>query len=259
VTSTRDAALLLLGKDYGDYGAICSVPVGKHGAAAITVGDDPESPSHQFKHDPLVKNEDALCLLDGDNWSGYAVADAHYGPESSHLILSRLHHMWASGLPETVDDLADMIASLRHGDPATTESETTLLVVSYQRHANQGFGISFGDSTFTILGADRTGEPINQHEHRFVTTANHASMTNGLLFHFFTEPGELLLLHTDGIDGCHYNHPATSVRPEHVLALAKAAAYDPLQTVETLTRLALTGIDGNPGGQDNIATIAATA
>ena len=259
MTKATDAALLLLGKDYGEYGALCSVAVGAHAAAAISVGTDPASPSHQFKTDPRVKNEDGLCVLDGDDWSGYAVADAHYGPESSHLLLSRLHHMWASDLPGDFDELAAMIADLRHGAPAETGSETTLLVVVYQRTAKRGFGISFGDSSFTILGPGRSGDPINVHDQRYVRSADEATMRNGAPFTFEAKPGELLLLHTDGVDECHYRQPATSVRPSQMLAAAETAGHDPLRTVEGIARLALGGVAGNPGGQDNIAAITAAA
>lgn len=259
MTAKRDAALLLLGEDYGEYGSLCSVTVGSHAAAAITVGADPLSPSHEFKTDPQVKNEDALCVLDGDDWSGYAVADAHYGPESSHLLLSRLHRMWASDIPTDLEDLGQLIADLRHGEPATTRSESTLLVVVYRRTTRQGFGISFGDSSFTLLGPGRDGHPINRHDRRYVTTADKSKLLGGSPFRFAAQPGELLLLHTDGIDGCHYGHPATSVQPSHLLAIAEDAGHDRLRTLEGITRLALDGVAANPGGQDNIAAITATA
>lgn len=259
MTTTSEAALLLLGQDYGEYGALCSVSVGAHAAASITVGSDPASPSHRFKTDPRVKNEDALCVIEREDWSGFAVADAHYGPESSHLILARLHRMWASHLPEDVDDLGQMIADLRHGNPAETESETTLLVVIYQRTTRRGFGVSFGDSSFTILGADRSGAPMNRHDDRYATTADESTMRDGASFGFSAEPGELLVLHTDGVDGCHYRHPATSVQPKHLLNVAETAGHEPLGTAEGIARLALAGVDGNPGGQDNVAIIAASA
>ena len=61
---------------------------------------------------------------------------------------------------------------------------------------------------------------------------------------------------TDGIDECHYRSPETSVGYHHIAALAADVDYDPLRLVTELTQLALTGVDGNPGGQDNIAVIA---
>jgi hypothetical protein len=92
-----------------------------------------------------------------------------------------------------------------------------------------------------------------------VTAADRSSLLHGSAFKFSAEPGDLLLAYTDGIDECHYRSPRTSVRPGHVSALAAGVGNDPLATVDGLCRLALGGVDGNPGGEDNIAIIAASA
>ena len=64
---------------------------------------------------------------------------------------------------------------------------------------------------------------------------------------------------TDGVDGCHYRRPETSVQPEDIHEIALATNMDPLETVNEVITLALKGVDGSPGGQDNIAMIAALA
>lgn len=258
-TDPRSGRILLLGESYGTWGALAATNVGSLAAAALTVGSDENSPSKQFKHDAMVDNEDALCVISTPEWAGLAVADAHYGPESSHMLISRLHTVWAKVRPTSLDHLAQMIDFLRQGDPAITESETTLLIAVYDRETHEGFGISFGDSSFVIVGPSRRAVPVNTLDGRFVSTADRGSLRHGSPFTFAAAPGELLLAFTDGVDGCHYRNPATSVQPADIEQVAARANNDPLETVTQLSQLALSGVRGNPGGQDNIAVTAATA
>ncbi|MFT7473237.1 MAG: hypothetical protein ACI81L_000151 [Verrucomicrobiales bacterium] len=255
----RLGRLLLLGKNYGAYGAIGSTNVGTDAAAGISVGSDLDSPSKQWKYDSTVDNEDSLCVIAAPDWIGMAVADAHYGPESSHMLLDRLHTIWAKVRPAGIEHLGQMIEFLRQGDPAQTDSETTLLAVVYDRSSRKGFGISFGDSTFTITGRNRIPVPLNEHDSRFVSAGRRNSLRDGSPFEFEARSGELLLAFTDGVDGCHYRQPETSVQPEHIQEIAVGANMDPLETVNEVITFALKGVDGNPGGQDNIAMIAARA
>jgi len=258
VPDPRSGRLLLLGENYGTWGAIASTNVGSLAAAAISVGADEESPSKQFKHDSRVDNEDAVCLISTPEWVGLAVADAHFGPEASHMLISRLHNIWAKVRPTDLDHLMQMIEFLRHGEPPLTESESTLMISVYDRTIRQGFGVSFGDSTFTIVGEGRTAAPLNPLDDRFVS-AHRGSLRHGAPFTFAAEPGQLLLAFTDGIDGCHYRNPDTSVLPSDIGGVAARSGYDPLATADGLTRLALQGVRGYPGGQDNIVVASACA
>ncbi|MGI9607383.1 MAG: hypothetical protein ACR2P0_14700 [Acidimicrobiales bacterium] len=251
--------LLLLGRNYGEYGGLASTRVGSHSAAAISVGTDATSPAGRWKYDSNVANEDALCVIDAGEWIGMAVADAHYGPEASHVIIERLHEMWAKIRPTDVEHLGQMIEFLRNGDPARTESETTLLVSVFDRESGRGFGVSFGDSTIAVAGADRIPMPVNPQDTRFVSTADRRSLLDGSLFTYRAAPGELIIMHTDGIDGCHYREPDTSVRPRHVHEIARRNHFDPFSVVNEVSSLALDGVDGYPGGQDNIVMIATSA
>ena len=251
--------LLLLGREHGTWGAIASTEVGSLAAASVSVGATPNSPSAQFKYDPQVSNEDAGCVTSHLEWTGLAVADAHYGPEASHMFVERLHNIWRKIRPTDLDHLAQMIEFLRQGDAAITESETTLLVVIYERTSRTGFGISFGDSTFAIAGPNRSATAINARDDRFVSARRRSSLRHGSAFKFDAAPGELLLAFTDGVDGCHYRNPATSVQVSDIDRIAKRADYDPHKTVRTLTEVALAGVRGNPGGEDNIVALAAKA
>lgn len=258
-TDPRLGRIVLLGKDFGNYGVVASTLVGTEAAAAISVGADDNSPSKRFKDDIRVDNEDAMCLIAAPDWIGMAVADAHYGPESSHMLIERLHKIWAKIRPSDPTHMAEMVEFLRQGDPARTESETTLLLVSYDRHSRQGFGLNFGDSTFAIAGPDRPHRRINPQDHRFVATNQSGSLRHGTEFFFSAIPGDLLMIYTDGINECHYRNPQTSMQDHHIHEAVQSADFEPLRAVNQVAQMALAGVDGYPGGQDNIVLGAARA
>jgi len=58
------------------------------------------------------------------------------------------------------------------------------------------------------------------------------------------------------VDECHYRSPETSVRSGHRRMLHGQVGSDPAPYVRALLGLALEGVDGNPGGQDNVAVAA---
>jgi hypothetical protein len=249
--------LKLLGRDYGAYGSLAATNVGARAAAGISVGSDLNSPSHRFKDDADNPNEDALCVIEAGDWAGYAVADAHYGSESSHMFIERLHDLWLKVRPTDVEHLGQMIEFLRAGDPPKTESETTLLVVCYDRVERTGFGLSFGDSSFVIVGPNHETTAVNDLNGTFVNPSDRFSMINGAPFWFSADPGDIMLTFTDGINECHYRSPETSIGFDHIEGVVNSS-LEPLRIVQQLAALALSGVDGNPGGQDNIALIVST-
>ena len=258
-TDSRLGRILLLGKNFGNYGAVDSTLVGAEAAAAISVGADTNSPSKRFKDDIEVDNEDAMCLIVAPDWVGMAVADAHYGPESSHMLIERLHQIWSKIRPSNPTHMAEMVEFLSQGDPARTESETTLLLVAYDRRSRHGFGLNFGDSTFAITGPDRPHRRINPQDHRFVAANQRGSLRHGTEFSFTASPGDLLMIYTDGINECHYRNPQTSLQEHHIDEVARHSDFEPLRVVNTVANMALAGVDGYPGGQDNIVLGAARA
>lgn len=249
--------LLLLGREHDEYGRIDSAEIAGSTAAAISVGSDPETWARRWKYDPEVMNEDALCAIEGAGWAGFAVADAHYGPEASHLLLERLDAIWSRIRPTDIEHLGQMIEFLRNGEPQQTSSETTLLVVTYDRASRKGFGISFGDSTFMIVGPQRSPQIFTEANYRFVDAIHRGSLRNGAPFWFEADPGELLLTFTDGVNECHYREPATSVRPNDIADAVAFASFDPHESARAIAQMALDGVRGNPGGQDNVAIVAA--
>ena len=255
----RQGRLLLLGKKYAKYSTVSSARVGSEAAVGISVGADPDSPSRQFKYDADVENEDALCIIATPEWIGMAVADAHYGPESSHMLIERLHETWSKVRPTNLEHMQQMIEFLRQGDPARTESETTLLLATYDRETGEGFGLSFGDSTIAVVGPGRPPTRLNPQDGRFVATNQRGSLRQAGQFTFSADPGQLILMYTDGVNECHYRSAETSVQEHHIAEIAEATNYEPLDVVNGVVTMALQGVDGNPGGQDNIVMAAARA
>ena len=251
----HDQCLLMLGQDHTEYGRISQGVVGQT-FACLSVGADKKSPSLVYKADEAYPNEDGLLIKHRDNLYLLAVADAHFGIESSHRLLQRLSQR---DLPETRLDLLELCLSIQrpHED---VNSATTLLVALYDAGSGHVLALSTGDSTLATL--DSHGWTVrNTHNSDYVRLDGLSYPDSWQEIEFWLEPGGLLVLHTDGIDECHYRKPQTSVRATHILALWNSLEEtSPDQRTrefaEALTRLTLNGVDGHPGGQDNIALIA---
>lgn len=253
--STSREQLLLLGEEHSAFDHYeVSVLADGRSACVLCAG----SSAAQVKDLGPVKNEDALLVIEVGECTLLAVADAHFGPESSHELLERLAgaidplpaHPLA--LLELLPTLADPVESDGHA------SETTLLIAIVDRSSSSGFGISMGDSSLAVLGLDHPPRIVNSKDGAYarpwVPTSLDPRRANELAFS--VRPGELVLAYTDGVDECHYRSPATSVQPHHMEALHIRTGGDPSKFVHELTGLALSGVGGHPGGQDNIAVIA---
>ena len=215
-------------------------------------------------------NEDALLVIDEGARTLLAVADAHYGPRASHELLERLA-LAADPLPtgplallELLPGLADVPAGpaqAAEDESSRDPSETTLLVALLDRADWSGFGVSMGDSTLLVLGLEEPPRTINRKDSAYAQACSPDSLDprRARDFSFDMRPGELLLAFTDGVDECHYRSPQTSVQLHHMESLHIRTGGGPAALVRELTRLALAGVGGNPGGQDNIAVIATRA
>jgi hypothetical protein len=62
---------------------------------------------------------------------------------------------------------------------------------------------------------------------------------------------------TDGIDECHYRSPATSLGSAQFVELFDEVGAAPEIYCGRLAQWALDGLDGHPGGQDNLAQVVA--
>lgn len=256
----RRETSLLLGRDYPVFGSYeLRVQADQRSACAITVGSDPDTPARLTKGDPTVPNEDAVLLIDEGPRTLLAVADSHYGHEASHELLAALSTI--NPIPTNPLELFEAI--LATSDLAgfvPPACETTLLAAVVARDDNTGFAVSYGDSTLLIVGSETEPMPLNRLDQNYVTPTARESLAPSLAHevHFRAGPGDLVVVFTDGIDHCHRGNPDTSVRAHHhaeIQARTRGAA----QYVRELLELAMAGVDGNPGGQDNIAVAATTA
>lgn len=249
---------LQLGKDHPVYGKLDLCQLNSNITCAISVGADKDSPSLIFKGDKTSTNEDAVFAAMIDDRVVMAVADSHFGQWASHSIITGIAHY-----SRQVTDLASIYRIFPlMGDDSTdwnNHSETTLVIVSVNRLTGEGFGVSFGDSSAVLVNQQEVSR-LNHKNSRFVSLNKTVIMDSASAeeFTFNVKTGELLLLFTDGVDECHYGKPDTSVNEQDILNLFQQTPENVTQYVTRLGNLALKGINGNPGGQDNIA-IAAVA
>jgi hypothetical protein len=253
------AQALLLGRDHIEYGAVHVETVGERSACAISVGSDRDSPSLAAKGDSSVPNEDCLLVVDDGALTLLAVADGHFGIEASHELIERTAARFRH-VPEDGAELASFVNDLTYRPPSGSYGSATSFVLGIvDRNAGRGFGVSYGDSTFALIGADKPCRGLNPKNGRFVTLARPSSiaLANAEPFFLAFDPGDVVLAFTDGIDECHYGEPETSLTADVMDRLFAESAGDPRTLVETVAAQALAGVDGNPGGQDNLV-IAAT-
>jgi len=248
---------VLLGQDHADYGIATTVAVGDRAAASISVGSDTRSPSLRFKGSSLVPNEDALCIVDGGDRVVIAAADAHFGHESSHVMIDWLHASFTNTLPTNAVELRATIEGLGHAPDPETDSESTLVVALFDRVAGHGWVVNYGDSSLVVVTGAGEYRQVNLKDERYVATGDRWPAGSCSSSAFSADPGDTLLMFTDGVDECHYRHPLTSVRPDHIAALVDRVAGHPADVSRALVSLALAGVDGHPGGQDNSAIIVA--
>lgn len=246
----------LYGIDHTTYGVAHHATAGPQVAVAISAGADAESPAGRFKADPRYPNEDALVALDDGDRCLMAVADSHFGHHASHVLIAGLARLTA--IPSEPSALAAALDGIDGDRGDDDHSASTLCVVIYERAAGRGFGLSIGDSTFAVVGPDRLPVARNRHSRAYVHPGREPRISRRAeAFRFTARAGDLLLAFTDGIDECHYRRPETSLRPEHLRAIFTEAGADPTRYARRLVQQALAGVDGHPGGQDNIALVVA--
>lgn len=258
----------LYGLDHTTYGAVHLVDAGPRIALALSVGAEADSPAHRFKADPAHPNEDALVALDDGERCLLAVADSHFGHHASHLIIAGLARladippdpMALAAALDGIDDAINAASDVAPDGIDDDHSASTLCVAVFHRPSQRGFGLSIGDSTFAVVGPERLPVARNRHSRAYVHPGRDRRISRRAeAFRFTATPGDLLLAFTDGIDECHYRRPETSLRPEHLQAIFAEVGSDPARYARRLVQRALTGVEGNPGGQDNIALVVAGA
>ena len=234
--------VLMLGRDCTEYGG---EHVGRLGrtAACLSAGCKGCEGAPQ-------SNEDALLLMkQGDRYL-LAVADGHYGLEVSHEILERLSE---HPIPSSEAALRAILTEIQ-SPPIQSGGGTTLTVGCLHAERRLGFGLSTGDSTLAVV--DNQGLRIcTSPNHRYLYPNRPMEPQEWCAFDFSVPRRGTVLLFTDGVNECHYRQPETSVKEEDIDRLWLAYGDDATCFASALVGLALMGVRGNPGGQDNIAVV----
>ena len=247
--------ILLLGADHAEPGAVTTRAVTDgRSACAISAGASAGGSK-------MDANEDAVLVVDTGDSCLLAAADAHYGASSSHRLLERIA---AEVSPDVRNlfQLGEALEVLRDDEVDPDEpSETTLVVAVMQREARRGFGLSFGDSSCALLPLDGGGRVLTKKQPGFITLARPEMIAReeAFSFRFLVSPGDLVAVYTDGVDECHYRRPKTSVGLRHLESLLASTGSHPAGYADALASMALAGVDGNPGGEDNLAIAVASA
>lgn len=139
-------------------------------------------------------------------------------------------------------------------------SESSFLIAVLDRERQRVFGLCYGDSSLVIAG-DPSQSAAARHSRRqaYVTPFVRDSLIphHAVEFDVPAPPNCLVIAFTDGVDECVYRNPSRSIQPADITQLAAEAKHEAEPLVTALIRLALNGVRGAPGGQDNVA-IAAT-
>ena len=241
--------LLHLGRDHEQYGQTHhDALAGIH--TAICPGAGGGGPSQSSKRDI---NEDGLLVLSEGDKALIAVSDSHFGGQAGHLVLERLAER-CSRIPPSIGGLNILMAGLAQ-PPDQHPSGTTLTVCVLDRGSKSGFGVSFGDSCAFHLTAE-SAKHLNLPNEVYLHLDRPVPMDVAQIFRF-EFGGGLLTLCTDGITECHYRSPATSIGGKEMCSIFREHS-DPAAFNRTLVETALKGVNGHPGGQDNIALITLT-
>ena len=228
-------------------------------------------------------NEDALCIAEDGARVLLAVADGHFGPLASHVLIERLDLALqerardASAasvagsrvVPPDLGALCRLVAERADtgadsgdsgsADRAQRRSETTLVVAVLDRAAREVWGLSVGDSSAVVLGLASRARWLTRATRSYATPADAASLATERVrtFRAPVSPGEVVAVFSDGVNECNYGRPETSIGLRHMESLFSRVAGHPERFVEGLVQLALAGVDGHPGGEDNVAVAVA--
>lgn len=244
---------LWLGKDYARLGQLhCEQPV-PGVACALSVGAQAGSPASRFKGDERFPNEDGLLVGQDGARLLLAVADGHMGHQASHEALTRVGD-WGC-VPRNRGELALLCTGLTE-PPLPGTGGTSLLVAVLDQSSGKGFALSWGDSSLALLAPERLLQWSLGNE-CFLRAPEPCEPERAVALEFELGFDDLLLLFTDGINECHYRSPLTSIMEADLVAVRQRAGGEPGDFSRALGELALAGVRGFPGGEDNLALIVA--
>lgn len=254
---TSHQIVTLLGSDHlvPDQYAMCSVGDDWLTYCSISLGSV-EALARKGATD--VPNEDSLFAADFGDRAVQVIADGHKGHEASHEIVERI--------ADLVQDSSSVYEPLRTLDwcvgpfdeYASRTSRTTVTVTALDRQRKVLSGLSLGDSSVFLLRLSEGVRRLNP------STANYLApwaeeppaLSNIVRFKIDLAEGDIVLSCSDGLTECHYGQPATSITEADLETIRIQYGGDLDRFVEELSKTALKGVRGNPGGQDNVTIVA---
>lgn len=247
------------GPDFVAPGAVEVQTVGELSAAAFSVG---RQAAIDRKTKEAVANEDALFLLDDGERAIHIVADGHYGAEASRELVTSLSAIVLREGPE-VDPAAawGQMARDWRGKPDLGTSRSTVIFVSLDRIAGRVRGLSIGDSACFLAGADGVVIRLDAPSRSYAAPWDLYSLGLPASSHIDAPvvAGSVLLSCTDGVTECRYGQPDVSVQPEHIGELVELSGGNVEVLAGNLGDLALRGVEGSVGGEDNLSIAASRA
>ena len=248
---------LVLGESHPNYAEFAVTTTEDDRAAlAISAGVDLPARALRAKGDAAHPNEDAGWLLWSPARVVLAVADAHHGREASHDLLAALHANEEAPPADVAGMRAYMEACLAGLGSRDSRSGAAVLIASIDRVTRQGAFWAVGDCA--AFRVDRRGRvhPLVRRRSPFLEREQPEAVAPRVT-PVPLQAGDTLVLATDGLHECCYGQPRRSVQPDDMAAVLHGAVGAG-QWAARLTQTALTGVRGQPGGQDNVCLALAT-
>lgn len=179
--------VLLRGRDHPHLGACVVAEVDMNLAAAMSAGSTPKK--RRWTSDP---NEDAAAVLEGNGAAALAVADAHFGHESSERVIEYVLDALGDEPPDASLSDAQLVNLFFHAgvavqrettraDSRHPDTRTTLALALISSEAVQWAAL--GDSCVVVVGTDggtRVDTPSSAFlGNRFTHADIAASLTRG--------------------------------------------------------------------------------
>ncbi len=206
-----------------------------------------------------VINEDCALAFDDGRRVVHAVADGHHGHEASHRTVELLAGVLedSAGLLTPAEALAAL--HLRwleaEAEAEADGSRCTLALLSIDRAEGLLEGICLGDSGVFVGNMETGVRRVVPPNNFYVAPWDLGSQGIPPSAHFKVpvRSGDWVMTCSDGIHECRYETPDESIGTQELESLMIRAGRSPEAFVESALRLALAGVGGHPGGEDNLA------
>jgi len=211
----------------------------------------------------LVLNEDCVLAFDDGRRAIQVVADGHHGHEASHATVELLASILEESGPtiEPEEALARLHPLALEAELVDDGSRCTLSLVTIDRDEGLLEGICLGDSA-VFLGNMESGVRRVVPPNTFYLApwdAGSLAIPPSAHFRLPVKSGDWVVACSDGVHECRYETPDESIGVEDLETLMIRASRRPEAFVEAAVRMALAGVHGHGGGEDNIGVVASIA